>query len=211
MEAMEAALNFVLKWGGLLAFILIPLWPLLALPAGVFSEGQHSTSALSLQPFFSNSFRIAALTSICVFSSEKCKPNPVASRGTERSRALPILVAASAFIGEHRTWLQPGDFMPRLYMHAHYQLTVPFAAGYFYFWVILSMIWGLVATFIATLMPIVESRETLKNIGLAMVGKGGSGSTHGSDTSDPPLKVVDMPQTTAGDDTAHKGPSKYVV
>ena len=38
-EAMEAALNFVLKWGGLLAVILIPIWPLLALPAGVFSEG----------------------------------------------------------------------------------------------------------------------------------------------------------------------------
>ena len=45
MEAMDAALNFVLKWGGLLAFILIPVWPLLALPAGVFSEGQHSPSA----------------------------------------------------------------------------------------------------------------------------------------------------------------------
>jgi len=40
MEAMEAALNFVLKWGGLLAIILIPIWPLLALPAGIFSEGQ---------------------------------------------------------------------------------------------------------------------------------------------------------------------------
>ena len=39
-EAMEQALNFVLKWGGLLAIILIPIWPLLALPAGVFSEGE---------------------------------------------------------------------------------------------------------------------------------------------------------------------------
>lgn len=38
-EAMEEALNFVVKWGGLLAIILIPIWPLLALPAGVFSEG----------------------------------------------------------------------------------------------------------------------------------------------------------------------------
>ena len=36
---MEEALNFVVKWGGLLALILIPIWPLLALPAGVFSEG----------------------------------------------------------------------------------------------------------------------------------------------------------------------------
>merc|ERR1712130_702134 len=74
MEAMDAALNFVLKWGGLLAFILIPVWPLLALPAGVFSE------------------------------------------------------------------------------------------GYFFFWVILSMIWGIAATFIATFMPIIESRETLMSI-----------------------------------------------
>ena len=73
------------------------------------------------------------------------------------------------------------------------------------------MIWGLVATFIATFMPIIESRETLKSICLSMGGRGGSGSTHGSASSDPPLKVVDMPQTTAGDDTAHKGPSKYVV
>ena len=40
-EAMEAALNFVIKWGGLLAIILIPIWPLLALPAGVFSEGKE--------------------------------------------------------------------------------------------------------------------------------------------------------------------------
>ena len=97
-------------------------------------------------------------------------------------------------------------------MHLQFRCShSPSVAGYFYFWVILSMIWGLVATFIATLMPIVESRETLKNIGLAMFGKGGSGSTHGSDSSDPPLKVVDMPQTTAGDDTAHKGPSKFVV
>ena len=38
-EAMEAALNFILKWGSLLAIVLIPIWPLLTLPAGVFNEG----------------------------------------------------------------------------------------------------------------------------------------------------------------------------
>ena len=49
MEAMEEALNFVLKWGGLLAVILIPIWPLLALPAGVFSEGKASGLVKSIQ------------------------------------------------------------------------------------------------------------------------------------------------------------------
>ena len=41
MEAMKAALTFVLKWGSLLAFTLIPIWPLLALPATVFDEGEY--------------------------------------------------------------------------------------------------------------------------------------------------------------------------
>ena len=40
MEAMKVALTFVLKWGSLLAFTLIPIWPLLALPATVFDEGK---------------------------------------------------------------------------------------------------------------------------------------------------------------------------
>ena len=39
MEAMNHALRFVLIWGGFLAVILIPIWPLLALAAGTFSEG----------------------------------------------------------------------------------------------------------------------------------------------------------------------------
>ena len=42
MEAMEKALKFVLLWGGILAVILIPIWPLLALAAGTFSQGQLS-------------------------------------------------------------------------------------------------------------------------------------------------------------------------
>lgn len=40
MEAMQKALRFVLIWGGVLAIILIPIWPLLALAAGTFSEGE---------------------------------------------------------------------------------------------------------------------------------------------------------------------------
>ena len=39
MEAMEKALKFILIWGGLFAMILIPIWPLLALAAGTFSQG----------------------------------------------------------------------------------------------------------------------------------------------------------------------------
>ena len=39
MEAMRGALRFVLIWGGFLAVILIPIWPLLALAAGTWSEG----------------------------------------------------------------------------------------------------------------------------------------------------------------------------
>ena len=42
MEAMRAALRFVLTWGGFLAVILIPIWPLLALAAGTWSEGMGS-------------------------------------------------------------------------------------------------------------------------------------------------------------------------
>jgi Na+/proline symporter len=38
-EAMEHAFKWILKWGGGLAFVIIILWPLLALPAGVFSKG----------------------------------------------------------------------------------------------------------------------------------------------------------------------------
>ena len=48
MEAMEKALKFVLLWGGILAVILIPIWPLLALAAGIFSQGQLNASAQSL-------------------------------------------------------------------------------------------------------------------------------------------------------------------
>lgn len=44
MEAMEKALKFVLLWGGILAVILIPIWPLLALAAGTFSQGQLNAS-----------------------------------------------------------------------------------------------------------------------------------------------------------------------
>ena len=42
---MQDALKFVVRWGSLLAFVLIPVWPLLALPAGVFSKGEAAAVA----------------------------------------------------------------------------------------------------------------------------------------------------------------------
>jgi hypothetical protein len=41
-------------------------------------------------------------------------------------------------------------------------LTIPagvFSYEYFYFWVVLSIIWGLVSAFISTFMPLWESRD----------------------------------------------------
>ncbi|DBA80299.1 TPA: hypothetical protein ACH3X2_007429 [Trebouxia sp. C0005] len=116
MEAMKAALRFVLIWGGFLAVILIPIWPLLALAAGTWSE------------------------------------------------------------------------------------------GYFTFWVVLSLTWGLIATVIATLLPIWESRDALTNMFKHLLGKGGPlpSKLH------PPLdmqndeKPVQIPQQAVGDDTAHR-------
>ena len=38
-EGMNIALHRIWWWGGSLALVLVVVWPLLALPAGVFSEG----------------------------------------------------------------------------------------------------------------------------------------------------------------------------
>jgi len=52
MEAMRAALRFVLIWGGFLAVILIPIWPVLALAAGTWSEGMGSLiPGILLKPY----------------------------------------------------------------------------------------------------------------------------------------------------------------
>lgn len=74
------------------------------------------------------------------------------------------------------------------------------------------MIWGICATFIATLMPIIESREVLLSIVGAIFCRGRSKSSRSdtSDSTDPPVKAVDMP-VGPGDDTAHKGPSQFHV
>ncbi|KAL3145727.1 hypothetical protein ABBQ32_003256 [Trebouxia sp. C0010 RCD-2024] len=121
MEAMDKALKFILIWGGLLAIILIPIWPLLALAAGTFSQ------------------------------------------------------------------------------------------GYFTFWVILSLIWGLIATVIATLLPIWESREALINVGKHLMGKGVKPPGPQPDyDSQADLKLGQAPTgTTAADDSAHN--SKFNV
>jgi hypothetical protein len=81
-EAMQKAFSFVLRWGLVLALILIPVWPLLTLPAGVFSK------------------------------------------------------------------------------------------GYFTFWIVLSLIWGLIATVIATFLPIWEARDSLIAVCYHAVGMG---------------------------------------
>lgn len=73
------------------------------------------------------------------------------------------------------------------------------------------MIWGICATFIATLMPVIESREALINICKHMVGKGSTATTADyKDAADPPMKQVDVP-VQHGDDTAHKGASQFHV
>jgi len=79
-------------------------------------------------------------------------------------------------------------------------------AGYFTFWVVLSLIWGLIATVVATLLPIWESRDALINMFKHLAGKGGPlpSKLH------PPLdmqndeKPVQIPQQAVGDDTAHR-------
>ena len=91
------------------------------------------------------------------------------------------------------------------------------SAGYFTFWVILSLIWGLVATVIATLLPIWESREGLISMCKYMVGKGGPrGPPKPNPTlleSQPDLKLGPVPSSTApaaaADDSAHN--SKFDV
>lgn len=78
--------------------------------------------------------------------------------------------------------------------------------GYFTFWVVLSLTWGLIATVIATLLPIWESRDALTNMFKHLLGKGGPlpSKLH------PPLdmqndeKPVQIPQQAVGDDTAHR-------
>ena len=86
-----------------------------------------------------------------------------------------------------------------------------FTAGYFTFWVVLSLIWGLIATVIATLLPIWESREALISIVKHFGGKGGSPQkAHPPVNAEPDFKLGQVPTgTTAGDDSAHN--SKFNV
>ena len=59
-------------------------------------------------------------------------------------------------------------------------------AGYFTFWVILSLVWGLCATVIATLLPIWESRAALISMCRHFMGKGSK------TPSTPPPAVDDL-------------------
>ncbi len=69
MEAMRAALRFVLIWGGFLAVILIPIWPLLALAAGTWSQGMGCLSALAfcLSPIIHRSRHLSC--AMCTMAS----------------------------------------------------------------------------------------------------------------------------------------------
>lgn len=76
----------------------------------------------------------------------------------------------------------------------------------------LSLIWGLIATVIATLLPIWESREALINMCKHLVGKGGPTppKAHPAFNNEQDLKLGQAPtSTTAADDSAHN--SKFNV
>lgn len=70
-EAMEAALNFILKWGSALALILIPIWPLLTLPAGVFSEGYFTFWVIVSMTWYAAKPSRITLSRILMLSSVK--------------------------------------------------------------------------------------------------------------------------------------------
>ena len=82
-------------------------------------------------------------------------------------------------------------------------------AGYFTFWVILSMTWGLIAAVIATLLPIWESRAALTNMCYHLVGKGSKIPSTGEpspvpvDDFKPASKDVQMGTPAVNDDSAH--------
>lgn len=80
------------------------------------------------------------------------------------------------------------------------------AAGYFTFWVILSMVWGLIAAVIATLLPIWESKESLIAMCKHLVGRGGPlpSKLHPPLESQDDQKPVQVPEQAVGDDTAHR-------
>lgn len=64
-------------------------------------------------------------------------------------------------------------FYPSLMFWAAWYKRFICVAGYFTFWVILSLIWGLVATVIATLLPLWEARKALISVCMHLIGKGG--------------------------------------
>ena len=76
------------------------------------------------------------------------------------------------------------------------------------------MVWGLVATVIATLLPVWESRVALINILKHLTGQGGALPSKQHPPLDTPVdadKPVQAPPKLDGDDTAHGGPNKFNV
>ena len=92
-----------------------------------------------------------------------------------------------------------------VYQHLNV-ISPPLPAGYFTFWVILSMVWGLIAAVVATLLPIWESRAALTNMCYHLIGKGNKvPSTPPPPVDDykPASKDVQMGTPADNDDSAH--------
>lgn len=84
------------------------------------------------------------------------------------------------------------------------------SVGYFYWWVILSMMWGILATLVATLLPIIESSEVILGVFGLGPAKHHKHTTEDSDSNSDIKKVQVQDVPMPGDDTAHKG-SPYNV
>ena len=89
--------------------------------------------------------------------------------------------------------------------------------GYFYWWVILSFIWGIVAAALAFSMPIIESHyiiygflgSVLRNRTLQHWAAKEMPEEYASEDETPDAKVA-VPQDSAEEVSAH-GPAKSVV
>jgi hypothetical protein len=53
---------------------------------------------------------------------------------------------------------------PHRHAHCTARCTAHCTQGYFTFWVILSITWGLLATIVSTVLPLWESRDSLWNV-----------------------------------------------
>ena len=89
------------------------------------------------------------------------------------------------------------------------------AAGYFTFWVVLSLIWGLIASIVATILPIWEARDSLIATGYHAVGKGSVAKERMAlkkSASEASMgKVTQAAPTPVTDDSAHAAGNVFKV